>query len=148
MEDPYYWVYYWSGQSRLQFLPLLDFHMGIFYFSNIGQGRRKFEKLWVGQVHSKAFWSRMFCFYFSQNMGGTIALPPQVPTALIGRSWGLLLLAVSSLGSLSIDYSLQKTLTDLISRKTTAAAAAVLQAGWLVGLSAGQLAFATRYLSY
>ena len=37
----------------------------------------------------------------------------------VGRSWGLLL-AVSSLGSLSIDYSLQKTLTDLISRKTTA----------------------------
>ena len=146
MEDPYYWVYHWSGQSRLQFLPLLDFHMGIFYFSNIGQGRRKFEKFWVGQLHNKAFWSRRFLLLFQPKYEGSIALLPPIPTALIGRSSGLLLAV--SLGSLSIDYSLQKTLTDLISRKTTAAAAALLQAGWLVGLSAGQLAFATRYLSY
>ena len=51
MEDPYYW----SGQSRLQFLPLLDFHMGIFYFSNIGQGRRKFENLWVDKYIVRPF---------------------------------------------------------------------------------------------
>jgi hypothetical protein len=37
--------------------------MGIFYFSNIGQGRRKFENLWVDKYIVRAFEVEGFAFY-------------------------------------------------------------------------------------